>query len=257
MLFCLVIVLYGQMGGKDATKDKGSASQGGSNSGVTTITEINEIYAFQLVDAYVDKDDENLFKGKGLREIDGKEYYAVTVETGAGGIYCVDKEDGKLYQYVKEEIIPIENYALEMDVEDKDAYEIFNQYVQAIAFKKDRALADKLTDSSYYELNPHNYSEEYMEHFQKDLIETQEKTITFFEELDKKIKSGEFENCEWFVTITTVDEYMDDYGAQWKDIYFKVGVTYEQDGYEESAGKGLRLSVRRYPKGWKITTMSR
>ena len=42
MLFCLVIVLYGQMGGKDATKDKGSASQGGSNSGVTTITEIND-----------------------------------------------------------------------------------------------------------------------------------------------------------------------------------------------------------------------
>ena len=53
-----------------------------------------------------------------------------------------------------------------------------------------------------------------------------------------------------------MDEYVDDDGAKWTDIYIELKAHYKQRGSVDTSGEFYRICVKEYEKGWRIARIS-
>lgn len=132
--------------------------------------------------------------------------------------------------------------------------EVADEYITAMIHDHDRKKASSLTDPSHYYID-NGLSEKYRMHFVEDLIRFQEDVISSVETMEGYVKSGKWDYYTIDYTITTIDDYESN-NEQWVDIYFTLDIIYSAAGIEDEGGEYYRLSLKKYPHGWKVTWLA-
>ena len=137
-----------------------------------------------------------------------------------------------------------------------EGYKLIHYYMSPLIDKHDRKLATSLMDTSHFITKKPEEKRDYYKKIIKETELCQEIIISLGESMKEQLLKGEVNDFEIGYVVSLTDEYKDDKGAKWVDIYIDLNCYYERNDVIDLAGEHYRMSVKQYNSGWKIARIS-
>ena len=137
-----------------------------------------------------------------------------------------------------------------------EGYELFHYYMRALIDKRDRKLAASLLDTGHFEKGVPAEKKEQFDNIVRITESCQDTILTWCDSIEQAGEKGEIEDYAIGYQVSTIDEYVDEDGAKWTDIYIELKAQYKQLGSVDTSGEFYRISVKEYEKGWRIARIS-
>ena len=218
---------------------------------------VSEVRALMLADQFANPKGTWVLEHECLEEVDGVSYHVIS--TTAGRTVYINAATGEIFvatakygfQTLEEHFGQVYNHrTFSGSPGYEEGYALFHKYMSTVIDKKDKKTAAAFIDTSYFE-----------ETGKKDYQRINEDTWRYFEnqfklidQLDRGISEGGLAEYELGYVVTLTDEYEDEFGDKWVDIYvhLKYYTKTVEGGFVDWESGTYTVSVKQKGNRWVV-----